>query len=351
VGRRRPTAAGIGDIPEPPALSIDVAALRRRLAAEPLSGGVVMSARQPLHRASADARGATFEPGPLVAATVIADEGEVVLIETTAPEDCVPAHADGYDVKAYVARAVLVPRLAAEVARTFADETAVVLGRGTPVEVTATALRLPPPLERWAGRVFEVDQLVLGAYLPAAMPALPALSPERLMYCEAVRGAVTFDEWMSEFGKRTDGVAPDPTCVLDPAADAGGRPTRAAPRLDGMPVSWPDTPERVDRLGDARLVAQVDAACMRARIAVAAEAVRQRDGGIEGVLGDGFAHGWRVRPGQVTWPDGSPAGRFMKLADVIDRTAHQTSDGRLCFRVDPFAEPLCHAKSDYQPLR
>ena len=114
------------------------------------------------------------------------------------------------------------------------------------------------------------------------------------------------------------------------------------PKLDGKPMPWPDPSREVVRVG-GKYFADVEYGCARARLAIDEPRELGRTGvGMMGGLQDQKVQVWIPRPGPVTWPDGSPAGRYSgrkRYRDVVE------IDTRICVVVPGVAEQVCHDKA------
>src|SRR5689334_22026380 len=124
-GGRSSTETTFAALPESgpaPAVSID-----EGFATERLTGDVLVAGLYALYPTAEAVRAGSADRSVVHAVRVLADQGDAILVETAAHDDCVEGFGDGYEVKAYVARTALVPRLAAPVARGFADGTAIAL--------------------------------------------------------------------------------------------------------------------------------------------------------------------------------------------------------------------------------
>ena len=132
-----------------------------------------------------------------------------------------------------------------------------------------------------------------------------------------------------------------PWCgVNDPASYSMSTAKASQPSVDGKPVSWPYASNGyVVKSGD-RYLADVDYRCGRVRMSVDRAGVSRAAGGGIGSIG-GRIKVWVPKPGKVTWPDGSPAGRYTghkKYRDVVEQP------DRICVRVGGIAELVCHDK-------
>jgi hypothetical protein len=94
-------------------------------------------------------------------------------------------------------------------------------------------------------------------------------------------------------------------------------------------------------------VAEVHRTCGALRVEVPEEAVvRGGSGaGLGGLAGGGAVLYARVGS-DVTWPDGTRAGKVTRSGPVRADALTPTADDRLCRKVAPFAEPLCQSKDD-----
>jgi hypothetical protein len=329
------------------------------LANEKLAGNVLVRKDALLYAnaaaARADAKPARSSP---IAMKVVADHGDVVEVLTGPTKDCIASWDKPYQLRVFVKRDKLMPRLTTEIVKTFSDGTAVAIARGAPVTVAADGLQwetldvepaLPPPDDQLA---FSVPALTKPA---ATLPA--TLKSERLV----CNGSPTpHADWLKkkqrdQDAKVREGASPQQLAndeqwcgIHDPRYRGSASPsTVTPPTVNGKPVKWPwvskdEANENVVRSGNGFL-GDVELPCGRVRMSVLAEGVRSSDGGGEGTIdGDEKVKVWIPSAGPVTWRDGKPAGTFSgdkKYEAVVEER------NRICVRIVNVAEPVCFAKA------
>lgn len=126
-----------------------------------------------------------------------------------------------------------------------------------------------------------------------------------------------------------------------------------AARVDGKPfaklssiVASSTGSTKVGQGAAGSYVAEIPRTCGGLRVEVPEEALGRggSGAGIGGLGGGGVLY---PRAGSdVTWPDGTRAGKVSRSGAVRENSLTPTADDRLCRRVAPFAEPLCQSKND-----
>ena len=136
-----------------------------------------------------------------------------------------------------------------------------------------------------------------------------------------------------------------PWCgVADPSSYSMSQapPKTSPPTANRNVLSWPSYSrdnEHVFRSG-SQYLADVGYTCGRVRMAVEREGVHRRGGGA-GMGGGGQIKVWVPAAGPVTWPDGTPAGKYTgskRYRNVVE------NGDRICVNVNGIAELVCHAK-------
>ena len=94
-------------------------------------------------------------------------------------------------------------------------------------------------------------------------------------------------------------------------------------------------------------LAELPRTCGSLRVEVPAEAVRRGGSGAGlGGFGGGGAVRYSRKGSDVTWPDGTPAGKVTRSGVIRESELVSASDDRLCRKVALYAEPLCQSTKD-----
>ena len=141
-----------------------------------------------------------------------------------------------------------------------------------------------------------------------------------------------------------------PYCSIRQPWDDGSTTAKkvAAPKLGGKTMPWPDNRSLGVVQAGSKYLADIDYGCGRARVSVDDESALNSGGGGGtgyGSIGLGSqakVQVWIPKPGPVTWPDGSPAGRYngRKRYQIVEER-----DTRICVRVAGVGELVCHDKA------
>lgn len=288
----------------------------------------------------------------MFAAAVIAEHGDTVEVETGFVDDCVPSFARPYALRVFVRRDQLVLRAKHEVTATYPDGSGVAIDRGAPIGIGAETLAWENPMLASTPVAPTVDVMTY-ATAPLTERATLAGGGGPRMVCDDgppvtegdYRAAHPVDE--NDFGMQSQGEWL-PWCGISNGSWDYPAPTTPIPPpvLNGTPMAWPPE-EGSDAhvvMTDSRFTAEVEVGCGRIRYVVQREALRDTGmmGGMRGYGGEDVDM-WQPVPGPVTWPDGSPAGRY---TGDYERYQHATEVGdRICVEIEGVAERVCHPKA------
>jgi hypothetical protein len=306
--------------PPPFRLRADVAAA---LAVEPLHGVVLVGRKAALFATEESARAggiaytdpiaATSSSDPPYAMTVRSDRGDVVELSTAHASDCVGSWKRPFTLAVFVRRSDLVPRIADEVVEIFEDGSGYAVARGAPVEITERGLHWFAPF----------------------LDEVPVPEQHQLRY---TLGASVTQPRLPEIGS----AAPESHVIRARDAVIGG--SRVWIHVNATPIDM--------YARGAQYLVDYNATCGVARVKVRAIEVEpgMRGGGRRSRDVDG----WSPSPGPVTWPDGSPAGRYtgVRLPEEGPRYRRDQMDvsgPRVCVHVDGVVERVCHRRGDISP--
>jgi hypothetical protein len=192
---------------------------------------------------------------------------------------------------------------------------------------------------------------------PPPPPAAPGRRPSTLetlgrLSCAELYASGSFASGLGSFsslGERGFGVdvpycgsiAPD----NDPevASRLDGRPFLSLRSLAGSSTgTW-----KVSSGTAGAFLAELPRTCGSLRIEVPRETVRRSGGGAGlGGIGSGGAVRYPRKGSDVTWPDGTPAGKVTRSGAIRESELVSAADDRLCRKVALFAEPLCQSSKD-----
>jgi hypothetical protein len=312
------------------------------LANEKLAGNVLVRGDAKLYPTAAAARGDTAaSKKPSVAMRVIADHGDVVELSTAPTKDCIASWDEPYQLRVFVKREELVPRLKTAIDKRFSDGTAVVIDRGAPVTVAADGLRWEMS-DIAAALAPSEDQLALSVPAMTKPVALPPFAKGERLVCN---GSPTPQaEWLKK--PKKDRGSRERWCGIESSSLSTGKSAVPPPTVDGKPVAWPwtsppGTNEHVVR-SSTGYIGDVQYPCGRVRMAVTGEGVHASSVAITGFGVGPRLKAWAPTAGPVTWLDGTPAGKYdggKKYTNVIEEPK------RICVRLRNVAEPVCHAKA------
>ena len=140
-----------------------------------------------------------------------------------------------------------------------------------------------------------------------------------------------------------------PYCSISEPWDDGSTTAKqiAPPKLGGKAMPWPDDRSLAVVQAGSKYLADIEYGCGRARVSVDDVAALNGGGGGMGYGSIGLGSQakvqvWLPKPGLVTWPDGSPAGRYngRKRYQIVEER-----DTRLCVKVPGVGELVCHDKA------
>lgn len=192
---------------------------------------------------------------------------------------------------------------------------------------------------------------------PPAPPAAPGRRPTVLeslgkltcsdLYASGVFG--TGQSSLSALGDRGFGID-TPYC----GAIAPENKPDLASRLDGRPfltlrslAGSSSGGSNVSSGTAGAYLAELPRTCGSLRVEVPAEAVRRSGSGAGlGGFGGGGAVRYSRKGSDVTWPDGTPAGKVTRSGVIRESELVSASDDRLCRKVALYAEPLCQSTKD-----
>lgn len=343
----------------------DWSPLLARLRGAPASGLVLVDARVKLAPSAEAARSAVPAGGARTAegtwaATVIADEGDVVAVSTHIDRGAPFGEADRlFTLHGWIDKRSLVPMLRAPIARTFADQSGYWLEVGLPLRLADRARPLSPLLAPLDVAIAD-DAIALSGPVTSEEAPLPRLDGTTLGCAREWLGS-GFD------AKEKTRVAPaselDAEDAAKEAAAGGGRP----PMFGGIGLrgyAHPCAPRVPVAVGGAKLGRGVDTCgsydaieaggAVVATISVSRARVRGVVPKAELVAGGGCGAG-RIGPrktpvvvvpgkADVVYPDGTPAGTVRArtgISKVIRLTKIEGPAGLLCVKRSVAAAAVC----------
>lgn len=326
----------------------DLETLEHRLATMPVVGGIAVHQYEPLYATAAAARASNpiaRTGADLVGYRVVADDGDVIELETVVGGDCLEPGLDGWDLHVFVSRRALVPRLTVAVQRRFDDDTVAALEPGAPIDLTGGRIVPIGLLANGPLLPIELGQIALSAE-PAAAPISLGKEPGPRLLCRDQREPMTLDEAAQALPSSRDVAtieyerANPPWCGLAPPIhdflDDDGIVDPAPPTVNAIRIDWPSDADIAVYRTATRPMADIRQACTAVRVIADPGGIGRGGGRGRGASGRAVV----VRPGPVTWADGTDAGRSTENQFVSPDKLRPT-ESRVCFTVSPVQDEVC----------